>query len=81
MHDTRHTQTGTRCHKSNNHSNFHTTANWITHTVTNNYTHPQPEKNQTMDKNNNDDNQEPERYPKDEEGRLKYHWGADGTIQ
>ena len=33
-----------------------------------------------MDKNNNDDNQEPERYPRDEEERLNYHWGADDTI-
>ena len=33
-----------------------------------------------MDNNNNEDNQEPKRYPRDEEGRLKYHWGADDTI-
>ena len=33
-----------------------------------------------MDNNNNEDNQEPERYPRDEEGRLKYHSGADHTI-
>ena len=79
MHDTRRTQTGTRCNKTNNHSNFHTTANCINHTVTDNYL-PKLEKNQTMDNNNNDDIQEPERYPRDEEGRLKYHWGADDTI-
>ena len=78
MHDTRRTQTGTRCNKTNNHSNFHTTANCINHTVTDNYL-PKLEKNQTMDNNNNDDIQEPERYPRDEEGRLKYHWGADDT--
>ena len=33
-----------------------------------------------MDNNNNEDTQEPERYPRDEGGRLKYHWGADDTI-
>ena len=79
MHDTRRTQTGTRCNKTNNHSNFQTTANYINHTVTDNY-HLKLEKNQTMDNNNNEDMQEPERYPRDEEGRLKYHWGADHTI-
>ena len=79
MHDTRRTQTGTRCNKTNNHSNFQTTANYINHTVTDNY-HLKLEKNQTMDNNNNEDTQEPERYPRDEEGRLKYHWGADDTI-
>ena len=79
MHDTRRTQTGTRCNKTNNHSNFQTTTNCINHTVTDNY-HLKLEKNQTMDNNNNEDTQEPERYPRDEEGRLKYHWGADDTI-
>ena len=33
-----------------------------------------------MDNNNNDDNQEPERCPRDEEGRIKFHWGTDDTI-
>ena len=34
-----------------------------------------------MDNNNNNkDTQEPERYPRDEEERLKYNWGADDTI-
>ena len=75
MHDTRRTQTGTRCSKTNNHSNFQTTANYINHTVTDNY-HLNLEKNQTMDNNNNEDTQEPGRYPRDEEGRLKYHWGT-----
>ena len=70
MHDTRRTQTGTRYSKTNNHSNFQTTANYINHTVTDNY-HLKLEKNQTMDNNNNEDTQEPERYPRDEEGRLK----------
>ena len=79
MHDTRRTQTGTRCNKTNNHSNFQTAANYINHTVTDNY-HLKLEKNQTMDNNNNEDTQEPERYPRDEEVRLKYHWGADETI-
>ena len=37
MHDTRRTQSGTRCSKTNNHSNFQTTANFINHTVTDNY--------------------------------------------
>ena len=79
MHDTRRIQTGTRCSKTNNHSNFQTTANYINHTVTDNY-HLKLEKNQTLDNNNNEDTQEPKRYPRDEEGRLKYHWGADDTI-
>ena len=57
MQDTRRTQTGTPCHKSKNHSNFHTISNWIIHSLTNKYTYSQPETNQTMDKNNNDDNQ------------------------
>ena len=74
MHDTRRTQTGTRCNKTNNHSNFQTTAKNINHTVTDNY-HLKLAKNQTMDNNNNEDMQEPERYPRDEEGRLKYHPG------
>ena len=80
MHDTRRNQTGTRCNKINNHSNCQTTANWINHTVTNNYSHSQLEKNQTLDNNNNEENQEPERYPRDEDGRLKHHWGAGDTI-
>ena len=79
MHDTPRTLTGTRCKKINNHSNFQTTANYINHTVTDNY-HLKLEKNQTMDNNNNEDMQEPERYPRDEEERLNYHWGADDTI-
>ena len=79
MHDTRRIETGTRCSKTNNHSNFQTTANYINHTVTDNY-HLKLEKNQTMDNNNNEDTQEPERYPRHEEGRLKYHWGADDTF-
>ena len=48
--------------------------------MTNNYSYPQLEKKQTMDNNNNEDNQEPERYFRDEEGRLKYRWGADDSI-
>ena len=79
MHDTRRIETGTRCSKTNNHSNFQTTADYINHTVTDNY-HLKLEKNQTMDNHNNEDTQEPERYPRDEEGRLKYHWGADDTT-
>ena len=47
--------------------------------MTENY-HLKLEKNQTMNNNNNEDIQEPERYPRDEEGRLKYHWGVDDTI-
>ena len=80
IHDTQRNQTGTRCNKINNQSNFHTTAIWNNHTGTNYYTYPQLEKKRTMDNNKNEDNQEPERYPRDEEGRLKYHWGADDTI-
>ena len=80
MRDTRRNQTGTRCNKINNHSNFHTTANWINHAVANNNTYSQVEKNHTMDNNNNEDNQEPERYPRDEEGRMKYHYGAEDII-
>ena len=48
--------------------------------MTDNY-HLKLEKNKTMDNNNNnEDIQEPERYPRDQEERLKYHWGADDTI-
>ena len=68
MHDTRRTQTGTRCNKTN-HSNFQMTAIYINHTVTDNY-HLKFEKNQTMDNNNNEDTQEPERYPRDEEAKI-----------
>ena len=79
MHDTRRTQTDTRCHKVNNHSNFQLTANRINYTETNNHTSFQPENNQIMD-NNNNRNQNSERCPRVEGGRLKYNCGADDTI-
>ena len=79
MHDTRRTQNGTRCYKLNYHSNFQLTANRIYCIETNNYTLFQPENNQTMDNNNNIDHNS-DRFPRDEIGKLKYHWGANDTI-
>ena len=81
MHDTRRTQTGTRCYKLNNHSNFQLIANRINCFETNNYTLFQPESNQTMSNITNIDcNQNLDRFPRDEDGKLKDHWGAEDTI-
>ena len=34
-----------------------------------------------MNNNNNDRNQDSDKIPRDEDGRLRYHWDADDTIR
>ena len=80
MHDTRRIQTGTRCHHLNNHSNLQLTTNWINHTETNSNTNPQPKSLEKVDNSNNDRKRNSDRFPRDEDRRLRYHWGADDTI-
>ena len=57
MHSSRRTQTGTRRHQLNNHSNFQLTANQINHTEMNSHTNLQPKNFQKVDNKNNDCNQ------------------------
>ena len=73
MHDT-HTQTGTRCSKTNiNHFNLKLTANQINNTTYSD------NKTYTLSKirDNNINRKKADRFT---DGRLKYHWGDDDEI-
>ena len=40
----------------------------------------QLENNQTMDNNNYDRNQNSDRFPSNEDGKLEYHWGSHDNV-